>query len=124
MRETTSLLDIVPVIPVVVVHDAADAVPIANALVEGGLPIIELTLRTPAAIRIQHPRERFEIRPRPPMHNHLRIVKQLAAFQYGIHQRIFFVSPEFLLLSSFICATVVYAGLKLGFLLGRVVWLA
>jgi 2-dehydro-3-deoxyphosphogluconate aldolase / (4S)-4-hydroxy-2-oxoglutarate aldolase len=45
-----SLLDIVPVIPVVVVHDAADAVPIARALVAGGLPIIELTLRTPAAL--------------------------------------------------------------------------
>lgn len=45
-----SLLDIVPVIPVVVVHDAADAVPIARALVDGGLPIIELTLRTPAAM--------------------------------------------------------------------------
>lgn len=45
-----SLLDRVPVIPVVVVHDAADAVPIARALVEGGLPVIELTLRTPAAL--------------------------------------------------------------------------
>jgi 2-dehydro-3-deoxyphosphogluconate aldolase/(4S)-4-hydroxy-2-oxoglutarate aldolase len=50
MREPTSLLDIAPVIPVVVVHDAADAVPIARALVDGGLPIIELTLRTPAAM--------------------------------------------------------------------------
>lgn len=46
----SSLLDIVPVIPVVVVHDAADAVPIAQALVDGGLPMIELTLRTPAAL--------------------------------------------------------------------------
>jgi 2-dehydro-3-deoxyphosphogluconate aldolase/(4S)-4-hydroxy-2-oxoglutarate aldolase len=45
-----SLLDLVPVIPVVVVHDAADAVPIAKALVDGGLPVIELTLRTPAAL--------------------------------------------------------------------------
>jgi 2-dehydro-3-deoxyphosphogluconate aldolase / (4S)-4-hydroxy-2-oxoglutarate aldolase len=50
MREPTSLLDIVPVIPVVVVHDAGDAVSIAKALVSGGLPIIELTLRTPAAL--------------------------------------------------------------------------
>jgi 2-dehydro-3-deoxyphosphogluconate aldolase/(4S)-4-hydroxy-2-oxoglutarate aldolase len=50
MREPTSLLDIVPVIPVVVVHDPADAVPIARALVDGGLPIIELTLRTPTAM--------------------------------------------------------------------------
>lgn len=45
-----TLLDIVPVIPVVVVRDAAHAVPIAKALVEGGLPVIELTLRTPAAL--------------------------------------------------------------------------
>jgi 2-dehydro-3-deoxyphosphogluconate aldolase/(4S)-4-hydroxy-2-oxoglutarate aldolase len=46
-----SLLDLVPVIPVVVVHDAADAVPIAKALVDGGLPVIELTLRTPVALQ-------------------------------------------------------------------------
>jgi len=46
----SSLLDIVPVIPVVVVADAVDAVPIAQALVDGGLPVIELTLRTPAAL--------------------------------------------------------------------------
>jgi 2-dehydro-3-deoxyphosphogluconate aldolase/(4S)-4-hydroxy-2-oxoglutarate aldolase len=50
MREPTPLLDIAPVIPVVVVHDVAHAVPIAKALVAGGLPIIELTLRTPAAL--------------------------------------------------------------------------
>jgi 2-dehydro-3-deoxyphosphogluconate aldolase/(4S)-4-hydroxy-2-oxoglutarate aldolase len=50
MTEQTSLLNIVPVIPVVVVRDVADAVPIARALVDGGLPAIELTLRTPAAL--------------------------------------------------------------------------
>ncbi|WP_327236850.1 bifunctional 4-hydroxy-2-oxoglutarate aldolase/2-dehydro-3-deoxy-phosphogluconate aldolase [Streptomyces sp. NBC_01317] len=46
----TSLLDLAPVIPVVVLHDAADAVPLARALVAGGLPAIEVTLRTPAAL--------------------------------------------------------------------------
>jgi 2-dehydro-3-deoxyphosphogluconate aldolase / (4S)-4-hydroxy-2-oxoglutarate aldolase len=50
MTTQTSLLNIVPVIPVVVVRDEADAVPIARALVDGGLPAIELTLRTPAAL--------------------------------------------------------------------------
>ncbi|MET8112137.1 bifunctional 4-hydroxy-2-oxoglutarate aldolase/2-dehydro-3-deoxy-phosphogluconate aldolase [Streptomyces prasinus] len=44
-----SVLDLSPVIPVVVVEDAADAVPLARALVAGGLPAIEVTLRTPAA---------------------------------------------------------------------------
>jgi 2-dehydro-3-deoxyphosphogluconate aldolase / (4S)-4-hydroxy-2-oxoglutarate aldolase len=50
MKQVTSLLYRAPVIPVVVVHDVADAVPIAKALVDGGLPIIELTLRTPGAL--------------------------------------------------------------------------
>ncbi|MGA5194749.1 bifunctional 4-hydroxy-2-oxoglutarate aldolase/2-dehydro-3-deoxy-phosphogluconate aldolase [Streptomyces exfoliatus] len=40
----------VPVVPVVVIEDAADAVPLARALVAGGLPLIEITLRTPAAL--------------------------------------------------------------------------
>ncbi|MFF1723539.1 bifunctional 4-hydroxy-2-oxoglutarate aldolase/2-dehydro-3-deoxy-phosphogluconate aldolase [Streptomyces sviceus] len=44
-----SLLDIAPVVPVVVIADASDAVPLARALVAGGLPAIEVTLRTPAA---------------------------------------------------------------------------
>ncbi|WP_020116017.1 bifunctional 4-hydroxy-2-oxoglutarate aldolase/2-dehydro-3-deoxy-phosphogluconate aldolase [Streptomyces canus] len=44
-----SLLDLAPVVPVVVLQDASDAVPLARALVAGGLPAIEVTLRTPAA---------------------------------------------------------------------------
>jgi 2-dehydro-3-deoxyphosphogluconate aldolase/(4S)-4-hydroxy-2-oxoglutarate aldolase len=44
------VLDVVPVMPVVVVDDLAHAVPIARALVAGGLPAIELTLRTPVAL--------------------------------------------------------------------------
>ncbi|MFF7474832.1 bifunctional 4-hydroxy-2-oxoglutarate aldolase/2-dehydro-3-deoxy-phosphogluconate aldolase [Streptomyces sp. NPDC008092] len=46
----TSVLDLAPVVPVVVIEDAADAVPLARALVDGGLPVIEVTLRTPAAL--------------------------------------------------------------------------
>jgi 2-dehydro-3-deoxyphosphogluconate aldolase/(4S)-4-hydroxy-2-oxoglutarate aldolase len=44
-----SLLSLVPVVPVVVIDDLAHAVPVARALVAGGLPVIELTLRTPVA---------------------------------------------------------------------------
>ncbi|MBB5780166.1 bifunctional 4-hydroxy-2-oxoglutarate aldolase/2-dehydro-3-deoxy-phosphogluconate aldolase [Nonomuraea jabiensis] len=44
-----SLLDLAPVIPVVVIDDVESAVPMARALVAGGLPVIEVTLRTPAA---------------------------------------------------------------------------
>ncbi|MBQ1093738.1 bifunctional 4-hydroxy-2-oxoglutarate aldolase/2-dehydro-3-deoxy-phosphogluconate aldolase [Streptomyces sp. B93] len=44
-----SVLDLAPVLPVVVLDDPADAVPLARALVAGGLPAIEVTLRTPAA---------------------------------------------------------------------------
>ena len=39
-----------PVIPVVVIDDARAAVPMARALVAGGIPAIEVTLRTPAAL--------------------------------------------------------------------------
>ncbi|MEN8655325.1 bifunctional 4-hydroxy-2-oxoglutarate aldolase/2-dehydro-3-deoxy-phosphogluconate aldolase [Streptomyces sp. 21So2-11] len=46
----TSVLDLAPVVPVVVLDDVADAVPLARALVAGGLPAIEVTLRTPAAL--------------------------------------------------------------------------
>ncbi|QTD98213.1 bifunctional 4-hydroxy-2-oxoglutarate aldolase/2-dehydro-3-deoxy-phosphogluconate aldolase [Streptomyces cyanogenus] len=45
-----SVLDLAPVVPVVVLTDATDAVPLARALVAGGLPAIEVTLRTPAAL--------------------------------------------------------------------------
>jgi 2-dehydro-3-deoxyphosphogluconate aldolase/(4S)-4-hydroxy-2-oxoglutarate aldolase len=45
-----SLLDLAPVVPVVVLQDASDAVPLARALVAGGLPAIEVTLRTPVAL--------------------------------------------------------------------------
>ncbi|MFJ8080834.1 bifunctional 4-hydroxy-2-oxoglutarate aldolase/2-dehydro-3-deoxy-phosphogluconate aldolase [Streptomyces sp. NPDC096205] len=46
----TSVLELSPVVPVVVVEDAADAVPLARALVAGGLPAIEVTLRTAGAL--------------------------------------------------------------------------
>jgi 2-dehydro-3-deoxyphosphogluconate aldolase/(4S)-4-hydroxy-2-oxoglutarate aldolase len=45
-----SLLDLAPVIPVVVIDDVETAVPMARALVSGGLPVIEVTLRTAPAL--------------------------------------------------------------------------
>lgn len=39
-----------PVIPVLVIEDVAHAVPVARALVAGGLPVLEVTLRTPCAL--------------------------------------------------------------------------
>ncbi len=41
-----------PVVPVLVVKDAAHAKPLAQALVKGGLPALEVTLRTPAALEV------------------------------------------------------------------------
>ena len=38
------------VVPVVVIDDAKDAVPAANAMVAGGVDVMEITLRTPAAL--------------------------------------------------------------------------
>ena len=39
-----------PVVPVLVIDDVAKAAPLAHALVEGGLPVLEVTLRTPVAL--------------------------------------------------------------------------
>lgn len=46
----TILLDVSPVIPVVTIEDPAHAVPVARALLAGGIEIIELTLRTPRSM--------------------------------------------------------------------------
>ena len=45
-----ALMRLAPVIPVVVIENLAHAVPLARALVAGGTPVIEVTLRTPAAL--------------------------------------------------------------------------
>jgi 2-dehydro-3-deoxyphosphogluconate aldolase/(4S)-4-hydroxy-2-oxoglutarate aldolase len=39
-----------PVVPVMVIENVDDAVPLARALVKGGLPVLEITLRTPQAM--------------------------------------------------------------------------
>lgn len=40
-----------PVIPVIVIQNFEDAVPMARALVDGGVKVLEITLRTPVALR-------------------------------------------------------------------------
>lgn len=50
MADIDRILSAAPVIPVLVIDRVADAVIIARALVEGGLPVLEVTLRTPAAL--------------------------------------------------------------------------
>jgi 2-dehydro-3-deoxyphosphogluconate aldolase/(4S)-4-hydroxy-2-oxoglutarate aldolase len=47
--ETERYLTIAPVIPVIVIDDAGLAEPLARALLAGGLRVVEITLRTPAA---------------------------------------------------------------------------
>ena len=48
--DVRALMTAAPVIPVLVIEDAASARPLAEALVAGGLPVLEVTLRTPAAL--------------------------------------------------------------------------
>ena len=53
MTSTLTPLDVMqdaPVIPVIVLHDVAHAVPMARALVAGGIRMLEVTLRTPQAL--------------------------------------------------------------------------
>ncbi len=47
---TREICNMAPVVPVLVIHDVAHARPLAEALVAGGLPALEVTLRTPAAL--------------------------------------------------------------------------
>ena len=49
-KQIEATLRLAPVVPVVIIHDARAAVPMARALVAGGVPAIEVTLRTPAAL--------------------------------------------------------------------------
>ena len=44
------IMRLAPVIPVIVIDRVEDAVPMAEALVAGGLTVLEVTLRTPAAL--------------------------------------------------------------------------
>ena len=49
-QRTREICGLAPIVPVLVVDDAAQARPLAEALVAGGLPALEVTLRTPAAL--------------------------------------------------------------------------
>ena len=50
MTSIPEILALGPVMPVIVIDDAAQAVPLATALLAGGIRTIEITLRTPAAL--------------------------------------------------------------------------
>jgi 2-dehydro-3-deoxyphosphogluconate aldolase/(4S)-4-hydroxy-2-oxoglutarate aldolase len=50
VNDIDTIMRSAPVIPVLVIDRVEDAVPIAEALVAGGLPVLEVTLRTPAAL--------------------------------------------------------------------------
>jgi len=50
VTDSRELLTLSPVMPVVVVDDAEQAAPLARALLRGGIRVVEVTLRTPAAL--------------------------------------------------------------------------
>jgi 2-dehydro-3-deoxyphosphogluconate aldolase/(4S)-4-hydroxy-2-oxoglutarate aldolase len=51
-KRSAEICALAPVVPVLTVKDAAHARPLAEALVKGGLPALEVTLRTPAALDV------------------------------------------------------------------------
>lgn len=55
MLDTLSLASHGPVIPVIVIQRLEDAVPLAEALVAGGVKVLEVTLRTPVALQAIEP---------------------------------------------------------------------
>ncbi len=50
MMEIESILKLAPVVPVITLERVEDALPLARALLAGGLPALEVTLRTPVAL--------------------------------------------------------------------------
>jgi 2-dehydro-3-deoxyphosphogluconate aldolase / (4S)-4-hydroxy-2-oxoglutarate aldolase len=52
LKDVETVMRLAPVIPVLVIDEAAHARPIAEALVAGGTPALEVTLRTPAALEV------------------------------------------------------------------------
>ena len=50
MRHVAEIMQLCPVIPVLVIDEVDHAVPLAEALVAGGLRVLEVTLRTPVAL--------------------------------------------------------------------------
>ncbi|WP_187428833.1 KHG/KDPG aldolase [Roseobacter fucihabitans] len=51
-KRAREICGLAPIVPVLVVDDVAHAQPLAEALVAGGLPALEVTLRTPAALDV------------------------------------------------------------------------
>jgi 2-dehydro-3-deoxyphosphogluconate aldolase/(4S)-4-hydroxy-2-oxoglutarate aldolase len=51
-QKAMEICQLAPIVPVLVVEDAAQARPLAQALVAGGLPALEVTLRTPSALEV------------------------------------------------------------------------
>lgn len=49
-KRTREICSLAPIVPVLVINNAADATGLAKALVAGGLPALEVTLRTPASL--------------------------------------------------------------------------
>jgi 2-dehydro-3-deoxyphosphogluconate aldolase/(4S)-4-hydroxy-2-oxoglutarate aldolase len=50
MNDSRSILERAPVVPVLSIDRPDDAVPLARALVAGGIPVLEITLRTPVGL--------------------------------------------------------------------------
>ena len=49
MQELLKKVEELKIVPVVVLEDAKDAIPLGQALIDGGLPVAEVTFRTAAA---------------------------------------------------------------------------
>ena len=50
IRSGADVLEVSPVVPVVVIEELEQAVPLAQALLRGGIPVIEITLRSEAGL--------------------------------------------------------------------------
>ena len=67
MMDTLELATHGPVIPVIVIRHVEDAVPMAEAFLEGGIKVLEVTMRTPVALQCMEAIAKAAwLMPRPP----------------------------------------------------------
>ncbi|MGY6411892.1 MAG: bifunctional 4-hydroxy-2-oxoglutarate aldolase/2-dehydro-3-deoxy-phosphogluconate aldolase [Alkalilacustris sp.] len=52
MTDGLAAIAVLRVVPVIAIDEAAHAEPLADALLQGGIDVVEITLRTPAALRV------------------------------------------------------------------------
>jgi len=123
MKTLSEILALAPVVPVLIIEDVTQAVPLARSLVAGGLYALEVTLRTPAALacieRIAGEVEGCEVGAGTVLNRHMLDAVEKAGARFAVSPGLIeshsFTDSEVPLLPGIATATELMAGLGLGY---------